>query len=203
MSIIMQNFLNDIPLLVEVAKEKSFTKAAENLGIGTSTLSRRIKLLEQRLGALLFYRDTRNIELTDNGLLLLERCEFILDEAQRTYDSVVNNMQTPSGLIRICMFRDLYDRNMKKALIDFAELYPDVRIALTCVEHPVDLRTDPYDVAFLISPSIASPLIARKLFNVEPLLYASPKLFERYPEPKGPEDLLKLPCIALERFGCR
>lgn len=199
----MQDFLNDIPLLVEVARQKSFTKASEILGIGASTLSRRIKQLEERMGAILFYRDTRNVELTDNGQLLLERCEFILEETQRTYDSVLNNMKKPSGLIRVCMFRDLYDMNMKKAMLAFADKYPEIKIAMTSVEHPVDLRTEPYDVAFLIGPSIAPPLVARRLLRIEPFIYASPEFLERYPMPVVPEDLYQLPCIVLERFGRR
>ncbi|MFW5497790.1 MULTISPECIES: LysR family transcriptional regulator [unclassified Maridesulfovibrio] len=199
----MKDFLNDIPLLVEVARQKNFTNAAETLNIGASTLSRRIKQLEERMGAVLFYRDTRNVELTDNGQMLLDRCEFILGETRRTFDSVVNNMKNPSGLVRCCMFRDLYDRNMKKALIGFADNYPDIRLELTCVEHPVDLRTAPYDVAFLIGPSIAPPLIARKLLRIEPFIYASPQLFKRYPLPAEPADLHQIPCIVLERFGSR
>jgi DNA-binding transcriptional LysR family regulator len=186
----MQDFLNDVPLLVEVARQKSFTKAAETLGIGVSTLSRRIKLLEARMGVLLFYRDTRNVEPTDNGAYLLDRCGYILDEVQKTYESVVGNMQNPSGLIRICMFQDTYEHLLKDALLDF-------------VEHPVDMRTDPYDVAFLIGPSIAPSLVARKLLTVEPYLYASPELFKRYPVPEAPHDLDRLPCIALQRFGRR
>lgn len=199
----MQEFLNDVPLLVEVARQKSFTKASEILGIGASTLSRRIKLLEERMGARLFYRDTRNVELTENGRLLLERCEFLMEEAKKTYDSLVTNMQQASGLIRVCMFRDLYDRHMKKALLGFAEAWPDIRLQLTCVEHPVDMRTDPYDVAFLIGPSIAEPLVARKLMTIEPFLYAAPSLFDRYPVPVEPTDLHKVPCIVLQRFGRR
>lgn len=199
----MQDFLSDVPLLVEVARQKSFTKASETLGIGVSTLSRRIKLLEERMGVLLFFRDTRNVELTDNGAFLLDRCGFILEEAQKAYESVTLNMQKPSGLIRICMFRDLYNVGMKDALIEFSNRWPDIRLALTFAEHPVDMRTDPYDVAFLIRPSIAPPLIARKLMTIEPFLYASPKLFEQYPPPKVPEDLHKLPCIVLQRFGRR
>jgi DNA-binding transcriptional LysR family regulator len=199
----MQEFLNDVPLLVEVARQKSFTKASESLGLGTSTLSRRIKQLEERLGAKLFYRDTRNVELTDHGRLLLERCEFLMEEARKTYDSLVMNMQQSSGLIRVCMFRDLYDRHMKKALLRFADMWPDIRLHLSFVEHPVDMRTDPYDVAFLIGPSIALPLVARKLMTIEPYLYASPALFDRHPRPAEPEDLHKLPCIVLQRFGRR
>jgi len=139
----MQDFLTDVPLLVEVARHKSFAKAAETLGIGASTLSRRVRLLEQRMGVLLFYRDTRNVDLTPNGAALLERCEFILSESQKAYDAVVMNMQKPSGLIRISMFRDLFNQQMKDALIGFAAQWPDIRIDLTFAENPVDLRADP------------------------------------------------------------
>lgn len=199
----MQDFLNDVPLLVEVARRKSFTKAAETLGIGVSTLSRRIKLLEERMGALLFYRDTRNVELTDNGAYLLDRCGFALEEARKAYDSVVMNMQKPSGLIRISMFLDLYDGFFKKALLDFAAKWPDIQMELTFQEHPVDMRTDPFDVAFITGLSIAPALVARRLMTIEPFLYASPKLLERYPLPGEPFDLHRLPCIVLQRFGRR
>ena len=199
----MQTFFNDIPLLVEVARRKSFTRAAESLGMGASTLSRRIKLLEERMGVLLFYRDTRNVELTDNGTYLLDRCGFILEEAQKAHDAVVGNMQKPSGLIRVCMFQDTYEQLLKGALLEFAAKWPDIRMELTLVEHPVDMRTDPYDVAFLIDSSIAPSLVARKLLTIEPFLYASPALFERYPMPEEPGDLLRLPCITLQRFGTR
>ncbi|MDK2956800.1 MAG: hypothetical protein PWQ57_2296 [Desulfovibrionales bacterium] len=199
----VQGFFTDIPLLVEVARQKSFTNAAETLGISVSTLSRRIKLLEERMGVLLFYRDTRSVEPTDNGAYLLDRCGFILEEARKAYDAAVGNMQNPSGLIRICMFRDIYGKPLKGALMDFATKWPDIQMEITIVEHPVDMRTDPYDVAFLIGPSIAPPLVARKLLTVEPFLYASPKLFERYPMPVEPNDLRQLPCIVLQRFGRR
>ncbi len=199
----MQAFLNDVPLLVEVARQKSFSKAADILGIGVSTLSRRIKLLEERMGVLLFYRDTRNVELTDNGAYLLDRCGFVLDEAQKAYDSVVMNMQKPSGLLRICMFLDLYNGLFKKVLLDFAAKWPDIRMELTFQEHPVDMRTAPFDVAFVTGPSISPALVARRLLTIEPFLYASPSLFDRYSMPVEPNDLLQLPCIVLQRFGRR
>lgn len=199
----MDAFLTDLPLLAAVARLKSFSKAAEELGIGASTLSRRIKLLEGRLGVLLFYRDTRNVELTDTGAALAERCAFLLDEAQKARDFVVTNMQKPSGLVRISLFRDLYEKHLRDVLLAFAARWPDIRLHLTFVEQAVDMRTDPYDVAFLIGPAIAPPLVARKLLTVEPFLYASPRLFQRYPMPVEPEDLHRLPCIVLERFGRR
>ena len=199
----MNEFLNDMPLLIEVARQKSFTKASEILGIGASTLSRRIKQLEEKMGTPLFFRDTRNVELTPTGAFLLDRCEFILAETQKVYNSVTLDMREPSGLIRICMFADTYSHFMKNTLSDFAAKWPKIQMTLTFVEHAVDMRTSPYDVAFLIGPSIASPLVSRKLFTIEPFLYASPRFLERYPKPTVPQDLYSLPCITLDRVGNR
>ncbi|KHK00215.1 Transcriptional regulator, LysR family [Desulfovibrio sp. TomC] len=160
-------------------------------------------MLEERMGVLLFYRDTRNVKLTDTGSVLIERCEFILDESHKAYDFVAMNMQKPSGLVRVCMFRDLYEDHMRDMLVGFAARWPDIRMDLTFAEYPVDMRIDPYDVAFLIGPSIAPPLVARKLLTIEPFLYASPELFKHHPMPMEPKDLYRLPCIVLERFGHR
>jgi DNA-binding transcriptional LysR family regulator len=203
LGIIMSEFLNDLPLLVEVARQKSFTKAADVLGIGASTLSRRIRQLEERMGVPLFYRDTRNVELTEHGARLVERCEFIVEEARKAQDSLLMEVQKPSGLIRVCIFRDMCDLRMREALVDFAKRWTDIQLELSFQEQQVDLRTAPYDVAFLIGPSIAQPLVARKLITIEPFLYASPELLERHPVPREPKDLLRLPCIVLGRFGRR
>ena len=93
----MLNFLNDIPLLLEVSRQKSFTKAADILGIGASTLSRRIRQAEERMGVPLFYRDTRNVELTEHGARLVERCEFIVEEARKAQDALLDRLLAAHG----------------------------------------------------------------------------------------------------------
>ena len=186
MSIIIRNFLNDIPLFVEIARHKSFSKASDVLAIGISTLSRRIRLLEKQMGVLLFYRDTRNVELTPTGMLLFDQCEYILNEATQAYESVVTNMREPSGMIRIGMFSDSYNVNLKNALSSFIALWPDIQMNVAFIEQSVDMRTDPFDVAFLIDSAIAPPLVARRLFTIEPYLYASPEFLKRFPIPSIP-----------------
>lgn len=88
----MGTLLRDMPLFVEVARQKSFSKAAENLDMYTSTLSRRIAGLEKEMGVPLFLRNTRNVELTGSGKTLLERCEYILTETDNAREVVVGNM---------------------------------------------------------------------------------------------------------------
>jgi DNA-binding transcriptional LysR family regulator len=197
----MYAFLNDMPLFAEVARQKSFSRAAEVLEIGSSTLSRRIKLLEKRMGMPLFYRTTRTVELTVTGATLLEHCEFILAETGNAYEAVVKNMQKPAGLIRVCTFADSYHNLFSGIFSSFVSQWPEIQMNISFVENQIDLFTAPYDVAFLIGPLMNSDLVARKIFTIVPSLYASPKLFERYPFPKVPDDLHVLPCIALERLS--
>jgi len=106
-------------------------------------------------------------------------------------------------MLRICMYADTYSQQprLQKALTDFAARWPAIKIKLTFAEQAVDMRTDPYDAIFLIEASITPPLIARKLLTIEPFLYAAPQFSERYPMPKDPRDLARLPCIVLERHG--
>lgn len=196
----MHEFLNDMPLFVEVARQKSFSKASEILEIGLSTLSRRIKLLERRMGLPLFYRTTRTVEPTAAGSMLLEHCEFLLAEADNAYESVIGNMRKPAGLIRVCTFADSYPL-FSGALSSFVAQWPEIHMNVIYAENQVDLFTAPHDVAFLIGPLANPELVARKVFTIDPYLYASQSLFERYPVPQVPEDLHALPCIALERFG--
>ena len=196
----MHTFLNDMPLFVEVARQKSFSRASEILEIGLSTLSRRIKLLERRMGMPLFYRTTRSVELTTAGAMLYERCAFVLAEAGSAYESVVSNMRRPAGLIRVCAFADTYQL-FGGLFSDFIAQWPEIGMNVIFVEKSVDLFSAPYDVAFLIGPVTNPELVARKIFTIDPYVYASPALFERYPMPETPEDLHKLPCIGLERFG--
>ena len=74
-------WLSDMALFVEVAKTRSFTKAASNLAMPTSTLSRRISQLEQHLGLKLFKRSTRSLELTEAGQQYYARGQWIVSEA--------------------------------------------------------------------------------------------------------------------------
>jgi DNA-binding transcriptional LysR family regulator len=197
----MNTLLRDMPIFVEVAKMKSFTKAAEALNLGISTLSRRISLLEKNLGAALFSRNTRNVELTASGKILLERCEFILAEAENACESINLNMREPVGELRISMYDDVYYGVLRGVLSQFASQWPGIGLKIDFSTRPVDLRTEPYDLVFRIGPLQDSTLMARKIFTIDPGIYASQKLLQAYALPGKPEDLSRMPCICLGRIG--
>ena len=197
----MRPLLRDLPLFAAVASCKSFSKAAEQLDMYVSTLSRRIAILEKEMGVPLFLRNTRTMELTESGKVLLERSEYILAEAESAWEAVVRNMTRPAGLVRVSMSEDTYHGLLRGLLSDFAKEWPEIRLCIHFNERHVDLLTEPYDVDLRETPFPDSELKARKIWTIDPGVYAAPTLLESYPVPEVPQDLLRMPCIALERIG--
>ena len=99
--------LQDIALFVEVARMRSFSAAARNLNLSTATVSRRIGAFEQEMGSRLFNRTTRRVELTSVGERYFERCNPLVDEAQRAREALLSEAHRPSGHLRLSMPVDL------------------------------------------------------------------------------------------------
>jgi len=201
MKSIMNPLLLDMPLFVEVAKHKSFSKAAEILDLGVSTVSRRIRLLEKKLGNPLFLRDTHSVRTTDAGELLLEHCKFIMSTVDDALESFSCNVLQPSGRIRVSMYADVYHGMMQGVFSAFLDEWPGIQLNIHFFEDSPDIISEPYDVVLRQGPLPDSSLVAKKLFTIFPAVYASPKLLEKYPVPVIPLDLCSMPCIALSRFG--
>ena len=197
----MHPLLKDLDVFVAAASCKSFSKAAEQLDMYVSTLSRRIAALENAMGVSLFLRNTRNMELTESGRELLERSESILAEADSAWEAVVQSRNKTAGLVRISMCEDTYHGLLCGILSSFAREWPDIRLCIHFNEHPVDLLNDSYDIDFRVTPLQDSGLKARKFWTIDPGLYASPALLESYPTPETPQELANMPCIVLERVG--
>lgn len=197
----MHTLLRDMPLFVEVAKHKSFTLAAEALDMYVSTLSRRIALLEEKLGVPLFLRSTRHVELTESGRLLYERCRYILTETQNLYDEVVQNMTRPAGLVRLAVPADVYHTYLWGAASKFAAQWPEISLHLSFTNRWIDLLSEPFDLDIRVGKLPDSDLRARKLITMEPGLYASRDFLRSHPMPHAPKDLVGLPCIALPQQG--
>ena len=197
----MNPLLPDMPLFVEVAKHMSFSKAAEALDLGVSTVSRRIRLLEKKLGNPLFFRDTHSVRITDAGKLLLEHCQYIMSTADNALESFSRNVLHPSGRIRVSMYADVYHEVLQGVFSAFLSEWPEIQLNIHFFEDSPDIISEPYDVVLRQGPLPDSSLVAKKLFTITPAVYASPKLLEKYPAPATPQDLCNMPCIALSRFG--
>ncbi|KTC00414.1 LysR family transcriptional regulator [Pseudomonas sp. ICMP 10191] len=194
-------FLNDMALFVEVVKARSFTRAAETLGIPNSTLSRRISELEKGIGLRLLHRTTRKIEPTEAGQLYFERCKRIVDEARMAHEQLGEMLARPSGLLRASLPVDFATVYLAPLIAEFAQLYPGISFEFDLSPRQVDLISDPVDVVIRMGEPPNSNLIARKLTSLRRGVYASPRYLEVSGELEHPADLVNHECLRMHGAG--
>ncbi len=193
----MEPELNDIALFVEVAKAKSFRRAAEAIGMPNPTLSRRISALEKAIGLRLLHRTTRKVELTEAGQIYFERCKRIVDEARLAHEQLGEMLAQPSGVLRASFPVDFAVTYLAPLVVEFASLYPGISFDFDLTPRRVDLVSEPYDVAIRAGRPENSQLIARLLAELPTRLYASPRYLERMGEPMTPADLERHECLGI------
>lgn len=189
--------LNDMALFVAVVKAMSFRGAAEATGVPNSTLSRRVSALEKAIGLRLLHRTTRKIELTEAGLLYFERCKRIVDEASLAHEQLGEMLAQPSGVLRASMPEGFANIFLAPLIADFARSYPGISFEFDLTPRPVDLVTEPVDVAIRMGEPPSSNLIARQLARLPRYLYASPDYLDLAGEPSQPADLARHECLRL------
>lgn len=190
------NRLQGMELFVEVARTLSFGRAAENLAIPKSTLSRQVAELERSVGLRLLSRTTRRVELTEAGQLYFERCQRIVAEARIAHEELQNLVETPSGPLRVNMPADFGTDFLSEAFTEFSRRYPEVTfyLDLASPEH-AERVFQTCDVSIEIGDLPDSTHIARLLGVLPAHLYASPDYLARHGEPQHPDDLPRHECI--------
>lgn len=191
--------LNDMALFVEVVKAKGFVRAAESLGMPSSTLSRRISGLEKSIGLRLLNRTTRRVELTEAGQLYFERCKRIVEEATLAHEQLGDLVANPSGVLRVSLPVDFANFYLTKIISEFSNAYPKIRFDFDLTPRLVDLVAEPFDVAIRMGEPEDSALIARPLAQLNPVLFASPDYLREHGAPAEPRDLVRHECILMPR----
>jgi DNA-binding transcriptional LysR family regulator len=185
----------DISVFVEVARALSFTRASKTSGIPIATLSRRIKLMEKRVGVRLFARTTRRIALTEPGRRYLERCERIVQDAAAAQEVLKEAAERLSGHLRLSMPVEFGLTLLAPIIDEFARHYPEITIDADLTPRPTNFVNDTIDVSIRLGEIKDSALIARRLGNAARRLYASPAYLARHGVPERPQDLSKHECI--------
>jgi DNA-binding transcriptional LysR family regulator len=181
--------LNDIVVFTKVVETKSFTGAAEQLGLPKSTVSRKLAQLEERLGVRLVQRTTRKLGLTEIGQAYYERASRIVADLAAA-EQVVSDMQAaPRGRVRVTAPIDLSARFMGTIVAEFVAKHPDITVELDATDRIVDLIEEGFDIAIRIGPLPESTLIARKLCTFDMVVVASPGYIDRKGAPATVEAL--------------
>jgi DNA-binding transcriptional LysR family regulator len=172
-----------------VAKEKSFTRAAQTMKIGVPLLSKKIARLEEELGVRLFHRSTRKVSLTDDGLSLLPQVTSTLEDL-RGLEMKFERKDKIAGTIRVSAGPVIAVRLLAPTITKFTELHPDIKFDLAISDHFVDMVDGQVDVAVRVDEPASSSLIYKKLAPCRMTLVASPKYLKTCDKPlKKPKDL--------------
>ena len=183
---------NDLLIFARVADGGSFSRAAERLGLPRSTVSRRISLLEERLGERLMVRTTRRLRLTELGERLLEHARRVATEVEDVAALADNRKGAPVGRLRIAIPSDLAVLLLSDALAAFVALHPAVSLELDLSARRVDLLGENVDLAVRIGTPPEDALLAARRVGVFPIgLYAAPSYLAGRGEPASPDDLAR------------
>ena len=191
--------LEDIRLFVTVAELKSFTAAGEKEQYPKSSVSRRLRKLEDQLGVRLLERTTRSIGLTESGELFYERAVQILDEVELTEQMLAGDQLQPNGLLRVCAPDEFIRRSLQEPFLAFAREHPQLRLEIMTGTVGQHLLGDHLDVMIHIGAPEDSSFIARPITTGTTNYYASPAYLREHGEPQRPEDILHHRCVVENR----
>jgi DNA-binding transcriptional LysR family regulator len=190
--------LNGLVLFHELANSTSLRQAAARLRVPTATVSRKLRDLEREIGAVLFKRGPRRMTLTDAGAALFEHSERIVAEVAAAHNAVSQMQTEPRGSIRVSLPFGFGTNLVSVSIARFALAYPHVDLVIQATHRPVDVTTEPIDVAFNVGPLRNESLPALKLSELHRGVYASTAYCNASGVPQKPSDLLKFSCIPLD-----
>lgn len=191
----MSPSLDNIALFVEVAKTRSFTRAADSLNMPASTLSRRISELERNIGVRLLKRSTRRVDVTEAGAIYFERSQHIIDEARMAHEELVGITQQPKGRLRVSLPSSLALTRLAPIIRDFSLQYPDIQCEYDLGIQTIDLLADPFDLVIRFGAASTPGVIARQLGSARLGLFASQEYLDLHGTPSIPAELAEHECI--------
>jgi DNA-binding transcriptional LysR family regulator len=191
----MKDRLSGMRVFAQVVEAKSFSAAADKLGMSKSLASRNVSALERALSVKLLNRSTRKLSLTEAGALFYEHCARIVQEAELAEQRLTRTQSEPAGLVRVTAAPAFAVRHVLPALAEFYQRYPKIRVKLSCSNRALDLGDEGFDLGIRVSFAPGPNLVARKLAVNRSVLCASPSYLERHGTPRRIEDLRNHECV--------
>lgn len=172
-----------------VVEHRSFTAAAQALGLSKSTVSKAVARLEARLGQSLFHRTSRRLALTEAGRPLAERAARILAEAYAAEEAARDAGSALAGRIRLSAPLGFGVANVAPLVATFLAAHPGIEIDLHLSDARIDIVADGFDLALRIADLADSSLRARRLCGIQTHLVAAPAYLAAAGEPSHPAEL--------------
>jgi len=188
--------ISDLDIFARVARTGNMSAAGREMGLSPAVISKRISLLEERLGARLFQRTTRQLTLTDTGEGYFRRVTDILSLCEEAEDFVSRRNTKPRGLLKVTAPTSFSRLHVAPRLNEFLMKFPEVQIDLHLTDHFEDIIREGFDLAIRIGELQDSSLVARKLAADNRVICASPKYLQRAGTPKTLAELEMHNCLS-------
>jgi DNA-binding transcriptional LysR family regulator len=181
---------------VAVAEQRSFARAAVQLGISRSRLSETIRGLEGRLGVRLLNRTTRSVATTEAGERLLARMRPLLDDFAAVLDSINVFRDEPAGLLRLTVPPPVASFMLAPLLARFLAHYPAIDLEISVDAALTDIVAGRFDAGMRAGERVERDMIAVRIGEeIRGVVVAAPDYLVRHPRPTTPQDLETHDCI--------
>jgi DNA-binding transcriptional LysR family regulator len=188
--------ISDFDIFARVARTGNMSAAGREMGISPAVVSKRISLLEERVGARLFQRTTRQLTLTETGEGYFKRVLDILSLVAEAEDFVSRRNTRPRGHLKITAPTSFARLHVAPHLPNFVARYPEIQLDFHLTDNFVDIIREGFDVAIRIGELPDSSLVARKLSPDRRVICAAPSYLEKAGIPKTLGDLDAYNCLS-------
>ncbi len=187
-----------LALFVRVARLGSFAAAAKIAAIEPSSVSRSIASLEDRLGARLFQRSTRRVEITEAGRRFLARVEPLLDEFAAAVEEIRTDRRIARGRLTLSASTAFGQLCLLPHIEQFLAQYPEIDLDLRLSDARLDLIADGIDLAIRLGPQPQGDFVVTKLIDTCYRVCASGDYLKQHNKPSRPQDLRGHRCVCFD-----
>lgn len=199
------NAVADMAFFVALAQARNLSAAAQDLGLSTAAVSRRLAALETRLGVRLLNRTTRRAALTHEGELYLEEGRRLLADVDELEQRLAGGRAVPRGLLRVNAGFGFGRHFIAPAVAEFIARHPEVEVQLQLTDRPLQPAEDGVDVCIRFGDVPDARITSRRLAPNRRMLVASPGYLTRHGMPDSPQRLKQHRCVFIrerdEVFG--
>lgn len=192
-----QPSLDDLQLFCTVVRKRSFAASALELGASKAFVSKRIAMLESSLQVRLLHRTTRAVAVTEDGDIVYQWAQRILEDVGQMREAVSNAKTSPRGRLRICTSSGFGRNRVSQAISEMAWRYPMLEFQLELLDRPVDLVGEGFDLDIRVGEVSEPNLIARRIASNARVLCAAPSYLARHGMPVKLAELARHRCIVI------
>ncbi|MFN3526835.1 MAG: LysR family transcriptional regulator [Paracoccus sp. (in: a-proteobacteria)] len=189
--------LNDLAAFATIARTRSFTAAAAELGVSPSALSHAMRGLEERLGLRLLARTTRSVAPTEAGTALLDRLAPALAQIEAGIEALSDWRDAPAGTVRLTTFHWIASTLLARRLPGFFAAHPGITVEVNVDDGLHDIVALGFDAGIRLGDSVQRDMIAVRIGPpLRTVVVATPGYWDAHGRPTHPRDLQGHACIS-------